>query len=289
MILTSENEAYAELLCGHLGRLTRRLRAMHPERWDWQPMPTSPSCRRVAQHVWLWLVCDRQHLLEPDAFRHTPPTAPDEQAALCDLLDAEAEHWRTLLRDLTAQQLAEERLAFNWRRVNVRWLVWHMCQNVIYKHGQVAALYFQLGLDGPEPYHAPLPQNDYNRLHEMTEHPPICWALAGYPPSETPQTEIDERDRAGCTALHYAVWRGDAAGVERLLDLGADVNASYGEGWTALMDAAWLGHVEMAKLLIDRGAIVEKTTSSGHSALGLARMQRVEALCRLLVDPGEDG
>lgn len=274
LIIDNENDAYIELLCGHLDRFTRRLRAIPAEKWEWQPNPFTPSPRVLAQHAWLWLLCDRNHIHEPDAQRHPPvPEPPAAQAELCALLDREAAEWRTLLRAMSPGQLAETRYAFNWRRVNVRWLVWHMCQNVIYKHGQLAALYFQLGLDGEEPYQPPFPNDDYRRLVEMVRHPSIRWVVSGDAadtlPSEA-QVGINERDHSGCTALHYAVWRGDHAKVHLLLENGADVNEAYGEGWTALMDAAWLGYLEIVRILLAHGAEVSRRTARGFTALDFA-------------------
>jgi len=273
-ILNDENEAYSELLCGHLRRLTRRLRAIPPDRWDWQPNSSTPSPMILAQHAWLWLVSDRYHIHEPDALRHPPVTDPPAaQADLCTLLEQETEEWSSLLGALTPEQLAEERFAFNWRRVNVRWLVWHMCQNVIYKHGQLATLYFQLGLEGEEPYQAPLPQMDYDRLAGMMRHRGIRWVLTAEPADAVPpalQDEIDARDAAGCTALNYAVWRGDASRVRALLEAGADVDNAYGDGWTPLMGAAWLGHLEAARTLLAHGADTTRRSTSGYSALDLA-------------------
>ena len=272
-VIDDENGAYIQLLCGHLRRLTRRLRAIPPGKWEWQPNPFTPSPCLVAQHVWLWLVCDRRHINEPDASTHPTALAPAAQADLCALLERETEEWRALLDTMTPGQLAQARFAFNWRAVNVRWVVWHMCQNVIYKHGQLAALYFQLGLDGEEPYEAPLPQKDYERLAEMMRHPAIEWVLEGHAADALPaavRREIDTTDSAGCTPLHYAVWRGDARKVRLLLEHGADVNSAYAEGWTPLMDAAWLGSLEIVRVLLVHGADIAARTTRGYMAADLA-------------------
>jgi hypothetical protein len=291
-VLGDENAAYIELLCGHLGRFTRRLRAIPAERWEWQPNAWAPSPRLLAQHAWLWLVCDRRHILEPDALRHPDvPGPPEGQSDLVALLEEETGQWRALLREMTAAEFAEPRLAFNWRRVNVRWLVWHMCQNVIYKHGQLAALYFQLGLDGNEPYRAPLPRDDYERLAEMMRHPAICGVLSGAPAdlaSLPAPAGLDERDRAGCTALHYAVWRGEAETVGRLLRHGANMDASYGAGWTALMDAAWLGDPEVVRVLVAHGARPDLRTTRGDTALALALEQGHSQVVDLLRQAGAE-
>jgi hypothetical protein len=38
-----------------------------------------------------------------------------------------------------------------------------MIQNCIYKNGQLATIYFALGLDGTEPYEAPFPNPIYEQ------------------------------------------------------------------------------------------------------------------------------
>jgi hypothetical protein len=266
LLLHDENSAYEELLCGHLRRFARRLRAIPPEKWEWQPVPAAPSARLLAQHAWLWLVCDQEEI--------------------CALLEAECEAWRALLRGMTAERLGEERQAFNWRRVNARWLVWHMCQNVIYKHGQLATLSFQLGLDGEEPYRAPLPRDDYDRLEEMLSHAAIRRVVcseAGEPLPDSPDA-LDERDRAGCTALHYAVWRREVEMVRALLERGAAVDLAYQGGWTALMDAAWLGDADLVTLLLAAGARTDQRSDRGYSALELAREQGHATIVELLKD-----
>lgn len=162
--MQNENETYAWLLIGHLKSMVHRLRQIPPDRWDWQPEPMAPSARILAVHTWQWLMCDRQHIAEPDASQHTlVPEPPDEPQALCDALAAETQRWDDLLRSLTPEQLLAPRNQFNMTEytLNVRWFVAHMIQNSIYKHGQLSMLYFMLGLDGPEPYDAPFPNPIY--------------------------------------------------------------------------------------------------------------------------------
>lgn len=286
LLIHNETEAYIELLCGHLLRITRRLRAIPERSWEWQPNPYTPSPRALAQHTWLWLVSDRRHLEEPDASRHPriaePPT---DQLELCALLEQETEEWRTLLRAMTPDRLGETRLAFNWRRVNVRWLVYHMCQNVIYKHGQLATLFFQLGLDGEEPYQPPVPQNDYDRLEEMQRYPAIRWVAASDSPAELPEDAreaINVVDGRGCSALHYAVWQGEAAKVRLLLENGADVNQTYGDGWTALIDAAWLGHPKVVYALLAHGADTTCRTKGNYTALSIAQKEGYSAIAEAI-------
>jgi hypothetical protein len=163
----TELELYEMLLMMHLYSFIGRLRQMPPERWDWTPDQATPSARTVAVHAWQWLICDRQHILEPDAERHTNvPDPPEDPAAFCAAFEAETENWRQLLRGLTPQQLDRPGRQFNdpESKMNVRGFIGHMIQNVIYKHGQFSELYFALGLDGTEPYSAPFPNPCYAEM-----------------------------------------------------------------------------------------------------------------------------
>ena len=164
---TGEVQAYEWLLCGHLEGLTERLRMLPKERWDWSPDPAAPSARTLAVHTWQWLQCDRQHILEPDASRHTRiPDPPLDEKAMCDALAVETENWRELIRGLTPEKMAEPRSQFGAEPVlSVRWFVCHMIQNSIYKHGQFSLLFFALGLDGSEPYSAPFPNPIYDECY----------------------------------------------------------------------------------------------------------------------------
>ncbi len=170
MQLTNENEAYAALLYHHLLGFAHRLREVPPERWEWQIEPAAPSPRILAEHAWQWLVCDRQHIYEPDALKHSDvPEPPADQQAMCDRLMEEAETWKEMILKLTPEQLDEPRRQFNHSgaELNVRWFLFHMIQNTIYKHGQFATIYFALGLDGTEPYTAPFPNPIYAEVRQM--------------------------------------------------------------------------------------------------------------------------
>lgn len=160
-----ENEAYALVLCGHLESFIYRLRRLPADKWDWTPDPAAPTARILAVHTWQWLQCDRQHIVEPDASRHSRiPEAPADHQALCDALQEETERWRDLLETLTPEQLDAERTQFNGDApMNIRGFVCHMVQNTIYKHGQFSTLYFALGLDGTEAYTAPFPNPIYEQ------------------------------------------------------------------------------------------------------------------------------
>ena len=70
----------------------------------------------------------------------------------------------------------------------------------------------------------------------------------------------------GRTPLMLAAFRGDTAGVIRLLESGADVNARDRDGDTALMFAAYRGHGLVAALLLQYGANVGARARNGWTA-----------------------
>ena len=160
----NENQAYEDILCGHLTVFVRRLRKLPDDKWDWSPHHAAPTPRILATHTWQWLICDRQHIHEPDAAKHPDvPEPPADTAAFCDALEAETKQWSALLSHLTPEEMDGVRYQFNEAdsKMTVRGFVCHMVQNTIYKHGQFSELFFALGLDGTEPYEAPFPNPIY--------------------------------------------------------------------------------------------------------------------------------
>lgn len=165
-MLTTENQAYSNLLISHLRGFVYRLRQLGPEQWDWTPDPAAPTARILATHTWQWLICDRQHIVEADAANH--PLVPDPPAdtfALCDALEQETTRWESLILGLSSEEFIAERSQFNAFPMNVRDFVCHTIQNCIYKHGQFSTLYFAMGVDGESPYDAPFPNRFYLELH----------------------------------------------------------------------------------------------------------------------------
>ena len=166
-MVTQENQAYADLLCGHLRGFVYRLRQLSPEQWDWTFAPPAPTARILATHAWQWLICDRQHIAQADARQHPfIPEPPSDTSAFCDALSEETARWEALILSLTPEQFAADRHQFNGYPMTVRDFVCHMIQNCIYKHGQFSTLYFAMGLDGNAPYDAPFPNPVYASLHE---------------------------------------------------------------------------------------------------------------------------
>jgi ankyrin repeat protein len=71
-------------------------------------------------------------------------------------------------------------------------------------------------------------------------------------------------------ALHEAAARGDTAGVQRLLDGGAEPDAVDASGRTPLVVAAYGAHLDAARVLIDAGADVNHQDASQQSAYLIA-------------------
>lgn len=109
-------------------------------------------------------------------------------------------------------------------------------------------------------------------------------------------TNVNERDRAGRTPLHYAVidlphdreyltarrdparkdevraWEVDyrLRNTRALIDSGADVNAVDDEGMTPLHAAAAADSAEVVRLLLDSGAAVDPQNIRGETPLRAA-------------------
>ena len=80
--------------------------------------------------------------------------------------------------------------------------------------------------------------------------------------------------------LLSAVWDGDLAEVERLIEIGADVNAQDDYDMTALMWAANEGYTEIVELLIDAGADVNLQDEYGWTALMVAANTEIRELLK---------
>lgn len=167
--MTEEVENLCWLLRMHVSGMAYCLRQIPEDKWDWTFAPPAPTPRILAYHTLSWLICDRQHIEEPDALQHAlVPAMPTDPAAICDALDAEISRWETLLARLTPEELDAPRAQFNGYPMTVRQFIGHVLQNSIYKNGQMMTLFYALGLDGDAPYAAPFPNPIYADLHKGT-------------------------------------------------------------------------------------------------------------------------
>ena len=101
--------------------------------------------------------------------------------------------------------------------------------------------------------------------------------------------ELDEKGGTRGIRLHNLAFRGDAAGVSRLLDMGADIEKPNSSG-TPLMHAASYGQLEVVQLLIDRGANIMTldigSNRSEGSAIDHAAVYGKETVVRELLAKG---
>jgi hypothetical protein len=96
---------------------------------------------------------------------------------------------------------------------------------------------------------------------------------------------VNATDKFGWTALMYAAHyggRGNYEIADRLIKMGADVNATDQDWKTALMRAAFSGNIDIAKLLISHGADASARDRSGKTALDLASSDILPELKRLI-------
>lgn len=112
----------------------------------------------------------------------------------------------------------------------------------------------------------------------------VVAALGG---GSDPNAPLSGGSLAGVTPLTWAAAKGELEIAERLLDLGADVDAPSTSGSTALALASTKGHFELVRLLVSRGASVN-AKAGGGTPLMSAAMRRQADLMQLLLTSGAD-
>ncbi len=113
-------------------------------------------------------------------------------------------------------------------------------------------------------------------------------AVAGLPaePSAMPAPAAAAEPN-GCELVD-AARRGDAAAVEALIEAGADVGVTGGDGSTALLWASHGDDVDTARRLLDAGAAVDAANDLGATPLWAASQNGSGAMVRLLLGAGAD-
>ncbi len=160
--LQSELETFEIMTAGFVGSILRAARSIPEEKWNWSISERTPTPREVVEHTFMWLWSDRQQMTIPDQSQHCPtPELLHGKGAMIEMLHAEGEAWREMVRALNPDDLLETRATFGGDTRNLRSFLFHMGQHVIYKAGQMWLLAFELGLDGEGPYAAPHPDEDY--------------------------------------------------------------------------------------------------------------------------------
>jgi serine/threonine-protein phosphatase 6 regulatory ankyrin repeat subunit B len=100
------------------------------------------------------------------------------------------------------------------------------------------------------------------------------------------ETDVNHRNADGSTPLQWAVYKGDAAEVRRLLTAGADVSLANEYGASPMSLAAEVADTEILKLLLAAGADADSPNAEGMTALmAVARTGNVEA-AELLLEHG---
>jgi ankyrin repeat protein len=103
------------------------------------------------------------------------------------------------------------------------------------------------------------------------------------------EADVTARNEFGATPLSQAAIIGNPDIIDRLLDAGADANEAGADGQTPLMVIARSGNLEAAEILVDDGAdvnIVEKWR--GQTALMWATAQQQPQMVAFLLSNGAD-
>ncbi|CAG9860304.1 unnamed protein product [Phyllotreta striolata] len=95
--------------------------------------------------------------------------------------------------------------------------------------------------------------------------------------------DVDVRDSAGYTALHYASRNGHLRVCKFLVENGADVNARTNGGVTALARACSTGKEDIVDFLLSVNADPFIQDSDGKTALHRAALNKHYRICRRLL------
>ncbi len=99
---------------------------------------------------------------------------------------------------------------------------------------------------------------------------------------------VNITNRYGVTPLYFACLNGNGEIVELLLKAGANPNASLYGGETLLMTAARTGKVEPIELLLEYGANIDGTDRKNQSAIMWAAAEGHNEVVKFLIEKGAD-
>ena len=102
------------------------------------------------------------------------------------------------------------------------------------------------------------------------------------------ELDVNQPDRDGSLPLQWAVYYENAAIAKRILDAGANPDATNREGITPLILAVQNGNASITGLLLDYGAVVNKPMSNGETPLMMAARTGDLATLQVLLDNGAD-
>jgi bla regulator protein blaR1 len=117
------------------------------------------------------------------------------------------------------------------------------------------------------------------RLTDIVEAPASAQSRSAAPVVPDRPSRLD-------VALFEAAADGDIGGITKLLDAGADVNATIGGDGSPLIGAAREGRPDAVRLLLDRGADVDKGVRGDGNALIMAAREGHIDVVTLLLDRG---
>jgi ankyrin repeat protein len=100
--------------------------------------------------------------------------------------------------------------------------------------------------------------------------------------------EVNGKSADGTTALHWAVYHGNLALVERLIAAGADVTVANEFGSTPLAEAATVGNAAVLTALLEAGAEVDAPGADGQTALMVVARSGNTAAAEVLIENGAD-
>jgi ankyrin repeat protein len=100
--------------------------------------------------------------------------------------------------------------------------------------------------------------------------------------------DLTVTDGNGDTPLHLACAEGYGYVVTVLIDRGADVNVTNDDVWTPLHRACDAGHGSVVTILIDRGADVNVADGNGETPLHWACFRGYGSIVTILIDGGAD-